>query len=228
MTFARYAIFATMPEGQALEFCTSLLGWDSRSVRAVPHPRLDGLPMPIEELTHTPRKYGLHATIKPPFRLAVGTSLEDLAKSIRQLCEDRTRVQFDGLSVTKLGGFLALTPQGDTAGVNALAADTVATLDAFRAPMSQAELDKRKRPNMPPQLLNNLERWGYPHVMEAFKFHMTLTGKMPRKQAEQALSVLRPIIDPMLPKPFSITSMSLMGENQTGMFHEIQRFPFTQ
>lgn len=226
MTFSRYAIYATMPDGQALDFCTRLLGWDSRFAKDVAHPQIDGLPVPIEQLTQTPRRYGLHATIKPPFRLVDSNSFEDLTQSVQQFCKGRTPVQIDSLTVTKLGGFLALTPQIESEGVNTLAAETVAALDLFRAPMTQTERDKRKRPNMPSQLLNNLERWGYPHVMDAFKFHMTLTGKMPRKQAAQVLGILKPIIDPMLPRPFRMMSLSLMGENERGMFQEIQRFPF--
>ena len=36
-----------------------------------------------------------------------------------------------------------------------------------------------------------LERWGYPYVMEDFRFHMTLTGRLDAGRREPVLTILR-------------------------------------
>ena len=71
--YSRYGIYA-VPKGALFATGSAWLGWDSAAGRPVPHPDLAGLPAPAETLTATPRKYGIHGTIKPPFRLAEGTS----------------------------------------------------------------------------------------------------------------------------------------------------------
>jgi hypothetical protein len=53
------------------------LGWDSAAGAPVPHPPVPGLPDAAEVLTRTPRKYGFHGTVKPPFFLADGTISTD-------------------------------------------------------------------------------------------------------------------------------------------------------
>ena len=69
MKFDRYAIYFT-PQGSLAEAGAAWLGWDLARGRTVAHPDVAGLD--VAALTETPRKYGLHATIKPPFVLAEG------------------------------------------------------------------------------------------------------------------------------------------------------------
>ena len=73
MTHTRYAIYYAPDPGPLADFGAAWLGWDIASGRAVAPPDIGPLPRPVEEITRTPRKYGLHATIKPPFRLIDGT-----------------------------------------------------------------------------------------------------------------------------------------------------------
>ena len=132
-----------------------------------------------------------------------------------------------GLALTRLGGFLALTPDGDQAPLADLAARIVRDLDSFRAPPSEAELARRRKPNLSARQQELLTLWGYPYVMEAFRFHITLTGRLPKAQALQTLAVLTPHLAPLLPAPFTITDLTLAGEDDAGLFHALQRFPLT-
>ena len=77
MTFTRYAIYYAPPaDAEWTQFATSWLGWDMETGAPVAHPALDGID--VESVTEVPRKYGLHATMKPPFRLRDGQTVEAL------------------------------------------------------------------------------------------------------------------------------------------------------
>ncbi|MFG6519033.1 DUF1045 domain-containing protein [Sulfitobacter sp. 1A13496] len=220
MKFDRYAIYYT-PKGALAEAGAAWLGWDLARGRAVAHPEVAGLD--VAALTETPRKYGLHATIKPPFVLAEGASADGVLTEFKTLCRRLAPVTLDGLALTPLGRFLALTPAGDTAALNAMAAEVVRGLDTFRAPPTEADLARRRQANLTPEQEANLSQWGYPYVMEAFRFHITLTGKLPKADPPQVTAALAPYITPHLPQPFVLDSLTLVGQAEDGMFHEVHR-----
>ncbi|MGL6208804.1 MAG: DUF1045 domain-containing protein, partial [Paracoccaceae bacterium] len=69
----RYAIYYAPETGDLADFTAAWLGWDPVLGQAVPHPQIEGRPHAVADLTATPRKYGFHGTIKPPFHLAEDT-----------------------------------------------------------------------------------------------------------------------------------------------------------
>ncbi|KZZ30623.1 phosphonate metabolism protein [Sulfitobacter sp. HI0082] len=220
MKFDRYAIYFT-PQGSLAEAGAAWLGWDVARGCVVAHPAVAGLD--VATLTETPRKYGLHATLKPPFGLAEGTTADGLLAEFEALCTRLSPVTLDGLALTPLGRFLALTPEGGTAALNAMAAEVVRGLDTFRAPPAEADLARRRQANLTPAQEANLSQWGYPYVMEAFRFHVTLTGKLPKSDLPQVTAALAPYIAPHLPQPFVLSSLTLVGQAEDGMFHEVHR-----
>lgn len=221
--FKRYAVYYAPEPGPLAEFGARWLGWDLAQGQPVAHPDMDSLN--IAELTKTPRKYGLHGTVKPPFHLSDGFSFNDLEEASQDLCRHLPPVQLDGLHLSRLGGFLALTPVGDTQALADLASTIVAELDAFRASPSEAELARRRKANLSAQQEALLQRWGYPYVMEEFRFHITLTGRMSRPEAETLRTRLEPVFASILPHPFRIQSLALVGEDTDGRFHLIRRLP---
>ena len=62
--------------------------------------------------------------------------------------------------------------------VDALAAACVSELDGLRAPLDAETLARRRPETLEPAARARLERWGYPHVFEGFRFHMTLSGSL--------------------------------------------------
>ena len=220
MKFDRYAIYFT-PQGSLAEAGAAWLGWDVARGCVVAHPAVAGLD--VATLTETPRKYGLHATLKPPFGLAEGTTADGLLAEFEALCTRLSPVTLDGLALTPLGRFLALTPEGGTAALNAMAAEVVRGLDTFSAPPAEADLARRRQANLTPAQEANLSQWGYPYVMEAFRFHVTLTGKLPKSDLPQVTAALAPYIAPHLPQPFVLSSLTLVGQAEDGMFHEVHR-----
>lgn len=226
MQFRRYGIYYTPRPGALAEFGAAWLGWDVASGTPVPHPSIDGLPLPVEDITATPRKYGLHGTIKPPFFLANGTNETELSSAFATLCASLQPITLNGLKLSRIGSFIALTIDGDQTPLATLAGQAVRDLDAFRAPPSEAELARRRKSNLSPRQEELLAQWGYPYVMDEFRFHITLSGRLGR-DAEAVIDALTPHITLLLPTPFCVDSLTLVGEDNDGMFHEIQRHTLT-
>lgn len=225
MKFSRYAVFVTPSPGAFAEAAAAWLGWDAAAGRERRHPALDGLPAPAAEITATPRKYGFHGTIKPPFALKDDASADELAEALRAQCAGLMPVRLAGLEVAALGGFAAMRPVGDAGALSRLAAATVEGLDAFRAPPGAAELARRRAAGLTPAQEALLARWGYPYVMEEFRFHMTLTGPLAAPAREAVRAALAAHFAPVLPAPFAIDALTLLGEGEDGRFREILRAP---
>jgi len=221
--YRRYAIYYAPRAGAFAEATANWLGWDVSRGRAVAHPDLVGLPGPVADLTSAPRKYGFHGTIKAPFRLADGISAADLEREVAALAAGTPAVRMEGLALHRLKGFLALLPEGEETDLMALGADVVSRLDHLRAPLTEAEIAKRRPERLTPRQRKLLEVWGYPHVMEEFRFHLTLTGDLSEGLAEQVAMVLRPWLEPVLPRPFVIEDLCLFGEDGEGRFHLVSR-----
>ncbi|WP_170434294.1 DUF1045 domain-containing protein [Ruegeria arenilitoris] len=223
MNFARYAIYFVPPaQSDWSRFATAWLGWDIDAGRTVDHPAIDGLD--VASVTQVPRKYGLHATMKPPFRLREDQSLSALQDTCARLAGKFAPVSLDGLEVARLGRFLALRPVGDTRDLNALAAACVRDLDPFRAPASETEMNRRRAAGLTMEQDANLTNWGYPYVLEAFRFHITLSGRLSKPMLANVQTVLNQRLVPLLPAPFDIGDLALVGEAEDGRFHMLQRY----
>ncbi|WP_282091556.1 DUF1045 domain-containing protein [Epibacterium ulvae] len=224
MTFTRYAIYYTPPKGSIWgQRASHWLGWDMEQGTHIPHPTISNLD--ISGITQTPRKYGLHATLKPPFRLADDMSLTELTEACETLANGLSPVTLNGLELARLGRFLALRTIGDETALAEFAATCVTTLDAFRAPASDTEIAKRRAGGLTATQDAHLLRWGYPYVLDQFKFHITLTGKRPKTELPAIETALRNHLVPYLPAPFEIYEIALVGEAEDGQFHMIHRYP---
>ncbi|MFV1442893.1 MULTISPECIES: DUF1045 domain-containing protein [unclassified Phaeobacter] len=226
MTFTRYAIYYVPPkQAEWSRFASSWLGWDLCEGRPLDHPTNTGLD--VAAITDVPRKYGLHATIKPPFRLAEGKTADALAERFAQFATEMAPVRLDGLTLTRLGRFLALCPTGDQLSLNRLAFNCVRDLEDFRSPPSAAELDRRRTGGLTPAQEQALLTWGYPYVGDSFRFHITLTGKRPKAELPAIESMLQDRLGPLLPAPFVLGDLALVGEGSDGRFQLIHRHALT-
>ncbi len=231
MNAPRYAIFFAPPAGAPLaRLGNAWLGRDADSGEALDPPRLEGL-APAEQaaLTRTPRRYGFHATLKPPFRLAPGASLDDLRQSLRALATRTAGVTLPTLQVTHYKGFIALMPRHPSAELDRLAAHCVRDLDRLRAQPSDAEMERRRRAGLTDRQETNLRRWGYPYVMDSFRFHMTLSGPVGAAQAERLVPELAAYFGPETAREQRLDALSLFA--QTGPdrdFLRIDRIPLSE
>jgi len=222
--YQRYALYYAPQPGPLADFAAHWLGWDAVAGTPVPHPEVPDLPRPLSALTEAPRKYGFHATIKPPFRLAQGLRGTDLHQAAATLAQTLAPVRLDGLDLTNLDGFLALTPAGDVGPLGALAGRIVTELDPLRAPLTAAEIARRLQSPLTDRHKALLDRWGYPYVLEQFRFHMTLTGNLPAAEAAVTAAILGPLLAPLVPRPCLIDSLCLFGEAADGQFHLVHRY----
>jgi hypothetical protein len=227
MSFTRYAVYYTPPPGAFADLGVAWLGWDSARGQPLCAPDLPDLPAPPHEITATPRRYGLHATIVPPFRLATGQTEAALHDALIELCDDAAPAILDGLEIAAMGRFLALVPDGATDPIDSLAERAVRALHPFRAPLDDAELARRRTPALTPEQDANLTRWGYPYVMSAFRFHITLTGKRPKTELPAIRRGIERYLVHAVPRPFAVDALSLMGEDTHGRFHVIRRQPLS-
>jgi hypothetical protein len=78
MSCARYAIYFAPQEAPLARFGAAWLGWDLAAAARVAHPPAVGVD--VAGVTETPRRYGFHATLKPPMRLAAGHDAAALSR----------------------------------------------------------------------------------------------------------------------------------------------------
>lgn len=219
----RYAIYHAPPAGELARRAAQWLGWDAEHGQVAPHPALG---LPAEEMTAEPRRYGFHATFKPPFRLSEGETVEGLAQALDALAARLPAVVLTGLEMQPLGGFLALVPETESAALQDLAAEVVRALDPFRAPLTEAEVARRRPERLTPRQRELLALWGYPYVLEEFRFHMTLTDRLLPEVADRAKPILRAWFDEVLSRPYLIEDLCLFGERaDDGQFVLLSRHP---
>lgn len=220
--WSRYAIYYLPPAGPLADFGAMWLGWDVSSGASVSQPDLPG----ISALTEAPRKYGFHGTLKPPFRLAEGQDAGALDRAVAGLAARTAPARCDGLALSRLGRFMALTPVGDTVGIGRVAAACVTELDGFRRPLTPADLARRRAGGLSARQETLLAEWGYPHVLDEFRFHLTLTGPLADGTCDSAERALHQLLPP-LPQPFILNEIALAGEGADGRFSCIHRYPLT-
>ena len=96
----------------------------------------------FRQLTTEPRRYGAHATLKPPFHPAADHDDRTIGDGVAKLAATLVPVVMPPLRATRIGRFLALTPERQEPALAALAAACVRALDHLRAPTSPEELAK--------------------------------------------------------------------------------------
>ena len=220
----RLAVYYAPRAGAFADHAAAWLGWDSIRGVDLPQPDLAGIPFPAI-LTAEARRYGFHGTLRAPFRLAAGISKDQAGAHVAALAARLVPVECEGLVIENLQGFLALTPMGCEAALLELAAAVVEGTNDLRAPLTGEEIARRRPDSLTPRQRSLLDAWGYPYVMEEFRFHLTLTDRLP--DTGPAMEALSAHFDPVLPRPFRIEDICLFGEDAAGRFHLLHRYALT-
>jgi hypothetical protein len=220
----RFAVYYAPRPGAFANHAAAWLGWDAVLGAAVPQPEVPEIPFPAI-LTAEARRYGFHGTLRAPFRLAEGLGQAEACDRVAALAAQLPVVVCEGLVMENLQGFLALTPVGCEAALLELAAAVVEGTNDLRAPLTADEIARRRPEALTPRQRNLLDTWGYPYVMEEFRFHLTLTDRLP--EPGPTMQALTRHFTPVLPRPFRIEDLCLFGEDQTGRFHLLHRYALT-
>jgi putative phosphonate metabolism protein len=214
----RYAICFTPPPGDPLTLAAA--GWLGRNVysgHAADHPGLRGLGVhEIAFHTALPRRFGFHATFKAPFRLSEGVSEAMLLRELMHFAGSMEPVSLSGLSVGRIGEVYGLILDRPCAAVDHLAASVVQAFDGYRAPLSEAEIERRNPDRLSAPQFSNLNRWGHPYVMDEFRFHMTLTGPLLARDFPRIEQALKAHFDPVLAESVTVGNLALFVENEQG------------
>ena len=217
MNFSRYAIYY-IPDLHLFQIGSDWLGWNSISGQETT------LSFDHRRITDRPRKYGFHGTVKPPFSLASHSTQGELQDAFHAFCASISPATGGALKISRLGRFLAMTQDVQSNEVTKLAASTVSYFDKFRAPLSDTDIEKRRRNRLTPQQDALMLRWGYPYVMQEFKFHMTLTGPLAHDKIDEIERRANSMFHDFLDQPLNINSLALLGEEEdSGRFHVIER-----
>jgi putative phosphonate metabolism protein len=191
--YPRYAIYyAPAPDSDLDRFGAQLLGYDAFSGGDLPFPQLVVQTVADwRELTADPRTYGFHATLKAPMALAGGKTEVELVAACEAFAGVARKIPVIKPIVDSISGFIAVVPAEPSAELTRLAADCVSEFDSFRAPLTAEDRARRNPARLTPRQCAYLDRWGYPFVVEEFRFHMTLTGRLTAERREPVLAMLR-------------------------------------
>lgn len=170
----RLAVYFAPPPGHALWLAgCAWLGRDPAR-----HDDPGGAP----PLRSHPWRYGFHATLKPPLRLRAPHRPDDFHAAVAALAARHAAFEMPPLEVAWPDDFMALQPRdalAPTHPLRMLADACVTELDALRAAPDAAELQRRLTPQLDARQRQHLHEYGYPHVLDRWQFHMTLSDTLP-------------------------------------------------
>jgi putative phosphonate metabolism protein len=214
----RYAIyFVPDPDTALYRFGAAVLGYDCFTGAEIPTP--DVLPVDAgawRELTREPRRYGFHATLKAPFRLAAGRTEAELIGEFVEFSRTIAIAPTVEPVVCLLQHFAAIVPATACAGLDRLAASCVKHFDGFRAPVTSADRSRRLAAHLTARQIGHVGRWGYPYVFEDFRFHMTLTGALSADCRQPVLAYLQRRLAGSHDGPISIDRLALLRQDNPG------------
>lgn len=221
----RYAVYVTPPEDHPLTQAAS--NWLGRNAFATApvaqHPPSRKL-MDAEwrALVSEPARYGFHATLKAPFRLNEARTPATLDIFFEQYCAQEQPATIPRLELAEIGPFFALTCAGGSESIYALCHRVVEAFEPWRAPLSSSDLARRKPERLSERQREMLESWGYPYVMDEFRFHMTLTGPVEESRKPTVRSLLEDHFAAFLGKPLSVEHLGLFVEKEQGQPFSVQ------
>lgn len=202
--------YAPLPADPLAQAGAAWLGRDPFTNAPVPQPDLPD----IRAITAEPRRYGFHATLKPPMRLA--GEWRALISAVREMAASIAPFDLPPLAVCDLRGFLALRETESCPPLQVLADTCVERLDAFRAPTTEDELDRRRQAQLSAEQDAMLVRWGYPYVFGSWFFHMTLTRRLSDVEKSSILPAARDWFAPALDQPRRVEDICLFTQVAPG------------
>ena len=220
--FKRYAVYF-VPKGELAKFGRAWLGWDCRKGQYISSENAFSEPLADREyFTKKPRKYGLHATLKAPFRLQTTQNEPALRSAFHGFCNHQKPAASGNLTLSEQGGFISLRPKRQSAALFELGKNCLEAFDPFRAPLDQNDLNRRRNARLSPRQNDFLHQLGYPYVLQEFQFHITLSSRLSILQREKIIPALKNLLAHELDCPFIIAHLALMGEDRNGQFHILE------
>src|SRR5690606_26427125 len=90
-----------------------------------------------------------------------------------------------------------------------LAKAAVIEFDAFRAALSEEDIARRSPERLNERQLAYLHERGYPHVLDEFNFHITLTGPVPVEDRATVQDMIEDHFAEVIAKPLEVSGLGL-------------------
>jgi putative phosphonate metabolism protein len=213
---ARYALYyAPRPEEGLAAAASQWLGWNPEPGRGRAVPLSSGIdPERLSELTAEPRRYGFHGTLKPPIALTDEASEGDFLAAVGRFAATQRPFNVPSIKLAELSSFLALVPAARSLELQDLADRCVIEFDEFRRPADETELARRRANGLSPRQEELLKRWGYPYVLEEWRFHLTLTGRI-ADAAERAavMGILKQRFSGFVDRPIQVRDLCVFRQS---------------
>ena len=225
----RFAIyFAPDPASALWRRSAAWLGRDAQTNEPDPETVPDIGAATLHTVTRSARRYGFHATIKAPMILAEGATREGLDKALAEFALTQTPVNVGPVEIASLDGFLAIVPKAQPQDLTDFVTLCVTTFERFRAPMATEDRDGRVAKGLTPRQIELLDQFGYPYVMEEFRFHMTLTDRLVVPERETMMAAAQSWFAPAMPEQLTLDRLSLFEEPEPGApFVRVADYPLS-
>ena len=214
----RVALYWTPePQDPLAALGAAWLGRDAETGALVPQPDVDGL----AALTEAPRLYGLHATLRPPMRLATGW--EEFIAAAHDVAARVAPFDLPPLALSDLSGFIALRESVPCPELQALCDACVLGTDRHRLQPGADELGKRRKAGLSARQEAMLQRWGYPYVLEEWFFHVTLSRRLETAEMARILPKAAAYFEPALSLKRRVGTLSVCTQRDGGAFLVAER-----
>ncbi|MEO1062591.1 MAG: DUF1045 domain-containing protein [Actinomycetota bacterium] len=223
----RLAVYATPRAGTEWHrLSTEWMGYDPVTGRSGRRSAVLGA-QELRDLTATAATYGFHATLRSPFRLADGVEVADVLAAVERAAASLAAMA-PRLTIGRIGGFAAFVPQAGRHGLAAVERVCVTELDRCVRPLDDDELARRRRTGLTPRQDELLVRWGYPYVLEEFRYHMTLTRRLDDGEADRVLDAARAHFGVLDGAAFPLDDLVVLTQTDGGPFVELLREPLAR
>jgi hypothetical protein len=227
---ARYALsYVPEKDSPLSNFGREWLGRDIDTAEELEQHQVPGVAKErLKELTHWRRSDGLHGVLKPPFHLNPGSSFNGLMDTAHLFAQFLEQVEIPQLEVNIIGKFVALTPTIASRQLVELASDCVRVFEGYRKPI-MVDVDSRYRHDkLTVYQKRMLKHWGYPYVMEEFRFFIPLTDRIEDDEERNLITkAITKISKPVLKQPLSIRELTVLGQiSRQDPMRIVTRIPF--
>ena len=231
--YSRYAIYYAPPKESSLEeFGRYWFGWDPLNAKLINNKRrinylnrfgIKNL-INIDKNVLIAKKYGFHGTLIPPFKLNKNYSTNTLFKKTEEIAKKLKKFKFYKFKLKKINNFYAFVQNKKNNNINKLSNRLVRELFKFRSPLTKKEIDRRNPSKLSKLQLNILYKWGYPYLMSEFNFHMTLASEVTGNKLYLELKKIEKNKEIILNEINNFDKIYIFGENQKGMFENLENF----
>lgn len=231
--YSRYAIYYAPPKESNLEeFGRYWFGWDPLNAKLINNKQrinyLNGFGIKnlknIDKNVLIAKKYGFHGTLIPPFKLNKNYSTNLLFKKTEDIAKKFKKFKFYKFKLKKINNFYAFVQNKKNNNINKLSNRLVRELFKFRSPLTKKEIDRRNPSKLSKLQLNILHKWGYPYLMSEFNFHMTLASEVTGNKLYFELKKIEKNKEIILNEINNFDKIYIFGENQKGMFENLENF----